>query len=457
MNTDLRDLMARVADDVEPVPVAPDIWRRARRARTRDRALLSALVTMLVLGGVAVGLRPSLLPAPLDPVDRPVVGGAGAVPDRIYHLPDGYDEPLNPDWPRRPEPADSVGRASATLVDEAGDVVLVSAVDGEHHLVRLPGFYRFAAADENQRPLAVSPDGTRLAYAWRADERPTGRRWPSGLAVLHLDEPGRTDVHRLPGGDGVITGGFSWSPGGRWLTYAVDELERMRENGATYGPTRVERLHLDSGGRVVVGPASQHETPSVSDDGVILLTDDGLELWSAGQRLGVATDDPLVRNYGPSAWSSDDRRVAVTGPGRVDTVTVVDAASLQAREVELDKPAPTTVRGWVGPDHVLLTRRVVPFDRTDLVLVDVEGGSTRTVGAAGAGVPDTLSIAAGLMTLERPTAEFAPPSWLPVERWWTRWVGTVGGLVLLAGLVVAWRRSQRADRRRRVPGAYPQS
>ena len=249
-----------------------------------------------------------------------------------------------------------------TLVEGSGDVVLVSAADGEHHLVTLPGFIR-EAAYLDQALLTLSPDGTELAYAWRADER-AAKRWPSGVAVLHLDEPGRVDVHRLPG----------WGRSPRRLDHLVSgrpmadlfahELTKMKRNGFTFGPTHVERLDTARGERVVVGPAQQTDVPSVSDDGVVLLTGDGLDLWSEGQRLAVDTNDPLVRNYGPSAWSPDGGQVAVAGPGRVDSFTVVDAGSLRARVVELEKSGPSTVMGWVGPDHVLLVRQVVPFDRT---------------------------------------------------------------------------------------------
>ena len=73
MTQDLRDLLHRVADDVTPVEVAPDTWRRARRARSRDRIVVPALAVLLVLAGVTATLRPTWLPAPVDPVDRPVV------------------------------------------------------------------------------------------------------------------------------------------------------------------------------------------------------------------------------------------------------------------------------------------------------------------------------------------------------------------------------------------------
>lgn len=440
MSADLRDLMHRVADDVEPVRVAPDTFRRARRARTRNRAVVSALAVVLVVGGLVVGIRPSLLPTPLDPVGRPMVGSEGAVPDRIHQVPDALDqEGGDGAWPAGQVPAARVGRASAAYTTLSGQAVLVSAADGEHHRVALPGFWGQFAAMSDEVALSVSPDGTRVAYTWRRERAAESGRWPSGLAMLRLDGPADPDVYRLPGGVGVRTTDFSWSPDGDRLTYRVGVLHEVTGSSFRAGSYRAEVLAVPTGRRVVAGRVGASNPPAVSDSGQVAEYQGDLALWS--QATDSLPKVPLPAGSGGSVvWSPDANVVAVSG----EDLLVVDLLTTQARPVA-PLPELTRLLGWVGSDHVLAVTRAND-EPDDLLLVDVVDGSTRVVGTADGDVNGGLSIATGLMTPEQPTVEFDPPSWVPWHERWRDWIELVGGLVLLGGLVYAWRRAARRGR-----------
>ncbi|QNN52472.1 PD40 domain-containing protein [Nocardioides mesophilus] len=440
MTQDLRDLMHRVADDVTPVEVAPDTWRRARRGRSRDRIVAPALAVLLVLAGVTATLRPTWLPAPVDPVDRTVVGGAGAVPDHLYMVPEGLDSMRGDGTRSTPlEPPSVVRRAAAAFVTLRGTAVLVSAADGDHHLVDLPGFGdSFAGMDEGS-PVAVSPDGRSVAYPWRQRPRPAGEHWPSGLAVLHLDRPGRPEVHRLPGGVGALVGEFSWSPDGRYLVYSVALASRLTEDSYTSSSYRKERLDVRTGRRTPVPPARAASPPAVSSSGVaaVLAGDLVLSSPATGRRAVPVPGDPT----GPGAWSASGREIALGSFGISGSFPVVDVEQGRSRLVGGLTPQSTRVLGWVGPDDVLALRHPSSFDRAELVLVDVRSGQARTVGVVEGQVVQSLSVATGLMTLDRPTVEFAPPSWQHDRSWW--WAGGGALAVLLAALALLGRRRVR--------------
>ena len=59
MSDDLRTRMHHVADEVTPLPVSDDLWRRGQSARHRGQALVVAAV-LVVLASVAIGPEPAL-------------------------------------------------------------------------------------------------------------------------------------------------------------------------------------------------------------------------------------------------------------------------------------------------------------------------------------------------------------------------------------------------------------
>ena len=148
------------------------------------------------------------------------------------------------------------------------------------------------------------------------------------------------------------------------------------------------------------------------------------------------------------AWSPEPYQVAVSG----ERLLVADILTGGVRAVG-SLPDGARLLGWVGPEHVLAVGATGEGE-DGLVLVDAVDGDARTVARVDPETTATLSVATGLMTPGRPTAEFPPPSWVPWYEGWLPLIETVGGLVLLGGLVFAWRRSRRADRR--PPAPWPE-
>ncbi len=149
MTEELRTRLHRVADSAPPMPVADDLWRRGRAARRRGQvlAVAAALAIVVSVGGVAS------LVATTDREARTAsseVGPEGAVPSRI-------EDPGN----LAPEDDLVVGTASVAFVSESGATIVIGAATGTYHHLALPD------APEADGPLALSPDGRRLAWSNR--------------------------------------------------------------------------------------------------------------------------------------------------------------------------------------------------------------------------------------------------------------------------------------------------
>jgi hypothetical protein len=447
MTQDLRDLMCRVADDAPPVHVAEDIWARARRSRRRDLLAVPTVVAVLVLGAVTLGLQGGLPSGrPAGPA-APERAGAGAVPDHVYAVPDRLDQRREDNtWSTPREPLATVERASVGYVTRGGGAVLVSARDGVHHLVDLPGFDDpYIGMHDDGPVLALSPDGRRFAYAWRQRVPGDGERVPSGLAVVELGT-GEVRPHRLPGGLGVRVGSIGWSPDGRYLVYRAGVLDRVDSlGGFSIGAYRLERLDTGSGERTVL----PRQIARVS--GAVAVANDGTVSVSAGTELFVWRDDPIRRENriglpsdlsGASAWADDGRRVALGSIVPADGVTVA-----RPRAHTTDSQGGVTrqviqVLGWAGPHYVVAVRHPPTWEQATLDLLPVHTGQERTVGVVDTGVDlGSFTVATDLMSPDRPTVEFAPPEWARDNTWW--WVGG-GVLALLAGaaaLLVVRRRA----------------
>ena len=153
MSTDLREELDALANTQSFSP-DPAAWDRGRRARRNTRLARGAAVVAVVavVAGTAFYVG-------TDDREARTAGEVpgGAIPSAI------------------PEPSGDVltdlaiGRASVAYVDEAAQPVLVDATTGEAHVVELPDFPDAQAFDlytdyRTGSWLALSPDGTRLAY-----------------------------------------------------------------------------------------------------------------------------------------------------------------------------------------------------------------------------------------------------------------------------------------------------
>lgn len=446
----LREELHRIGDTAPVADVDPGTWGRARQARTRDRALGAGAV--LAVCALVVGLA-GVLPS-RDAV--PVVGSSTpGVPDHLYSVPVSAE----------PEATLAVGTGAAAWMAEQGLVVVVGAVDGAYHLMSPPGFPErgewLLAEMNDDLPLALSPDGTRLAYGWFTAPRPDGTR-RTGVRVVDL-RTGRVRTVSIEAAVGVLVTHIGWSRDGRWLSWSGDDTSRWDDSVST-GKTEVA-------GRIAPGATDSEAVPlfddanramAVGDDGSVwIATTNTLTRWD-GHRRETRTHPGRVSRTGQVSPTGDALAVGVgmDGPvanpaGRSTLATLIDPASGDLTRLRMDEPRggqSTAPLGWVG-DRLLVA--VSPFDgdggpgnlpqRLELLGSDQ---APATVGTVDVGVPRTLTIATDLMTPDRPTVERPEPHWpwSDERRWSTIGLGVAGALGLVGAAWWLWRRRTSGER-----------
>jgi hypothetical protein len=395
MSDQLRDLLSRVADDApEPLPDLT-LWRRARRARTRNRALALGAVaaTVAVIATVAVpGQRlssdPDPAPNPPEPREPRLTSVHGVVGDGGLRL----------------ERDLAVGRATA-VVTNATDVFVITAADGTYHRLRLPGYdpaLHDGRLHDAERPgVALSPDGRRLAYAWHAPIPTDKPAWeesyvvPSGVQVLDLttgalafeaEETPYAPHHTIWTVE--LDSHLRWSSDGRYVAYYnsggiyaggwatenadVDVLDTTGRVGSVQGPAFSLDRFIDD---TQLGP----HTPFVSTGGGAVVVDNRLFAWHPD---GSVIGPPMAIGDGWGSGAFATSRRALLGPlGVGDSLLDVDLQTRQQVEVRvLDSeqwPEGATIEllGTTGPDVVIASvRRVTDgevADDADLVRIDL--------------------------------------------------------------------------------------
>lgn len=200
---ELRDLLERATDGIEPRGGAAEALRVARRSRTRQRGTAAALVAATTVAAVVVGVRlatggtgesapppaesptatptvaPSVDPGRVQPVWDP--RGAEGLPVTDLGLPRVMPS----------EPAGSMDRPPVAVLDE-GTRLLAVAADGSAVAFDPPdGIGR-------DRALLLAPDGARVAVVgaegslWRPVSSPTWRPGSGGIG-------GGLSVGEVPG------------------------------------------------------------------------------------------------------------------------------------------------------------------------------------------------------------------------------------------------------------------
>jgi hypothetical protein len=442
MTEQLHDLLVDIADHAGPASHDPTLWARARQARRRDRALrasaMGGLCAVAVVGAILIGTGSHAGPPPADrPTPTPTattqVHGEG-IPTTVRGL-------LG-DAGLQPETNLAVGSASVAIANPNGAFV-ITAADGVYHRLQLPGFDP-TAFNEQETGLALSPDGTRLAYGWRAPQGASGPE--AGVRTVNL----RTGaVKRVdPSEPFIKTYGFGWSPNGRYLVWeawtkdpsnAIPEQHWYGGADTTTGResfllhetkfatcTTCSRLTLINPQHLARFDAKPYGGPSRSlvTGGVLpekaVVTDHFLPIpgdapWTVGrfrpdgrrillQPDGVGDGLLLVTDSNPAPYEAlreDERRYDVT--------------LLPLNSADWPNGARIDVLGWVGPNHALarFNRGTGPDTWElggDLVLVDISAGdpvAPKIVGHVEAGDPgSTYTFATDFATLDAPTQDF---------------------------------------------------
>ncbi|GHJ58449.1 hypothetical protein NOK12_09680 [Nocardioides sp. OK12] len=455
----LKDLLEQAAETVPPADVPRDTWQRGRRRHRRSLALRAAAVVGVV---ALVAATPGLLDRATDR-SAPQPAGSGAsgpgLPDHLHAVPShlaarGEDER----WGHEEVSDDlAIGRAVAAWVTSAGLPVLVGATDGRYHLLDLPDF--LLAGDlaiswfpGDQPPMALSPDGTRLAYAYAWPATDDGTVVPSGIRVLDLETGEVARDLALQGGSGVAVTQVSWSPDGAWLAWTGFEtsywttttLNGSRSRAGVAGPDGTRRA-VEPGGSTYV-----------DDDGAAIVLDGGsIEVQRSDgttmARRGAAGTPELT---GEGLLSPDGSRLVIGTAAGYDLVAIdLDRDRVETRSGGAQDWSARPL-AWVG--DAVLVQRTPPAsgDEGLLSLVDVTGdAAVRDVGVLDGGESDNphtgvgpLSVAADLVTEDQPTVTRPAPDWPWDPPSWAVPAALGAALLLVAALVrvVVRRRRRRA-------------
>ncbi len=447
MTEQLHDLLARIADKSGPGSSDPTLWVRAQRARRRDRVIrasAAAVTVAAVVGALAIGLGTRHTPPPAKQTPAPHQTGVG-IPSivRGIHGDDGLD--LETDL--------AVGPASVAIANQSGAFV-ITAADGVYHRLRLPGFDP-TAFDADRPGLALSPDGTRLAYGWR-HARPHGSTSQARVRTHVLDL--RTGaLQKIPEAPGyfvdskvrISTYGYGWSPNGRYLIF-----ETLTQDPADTGPehwwvgfdTTRARFFMfgheprdiscpeatDCPPMTLVGPRLSARVKSLGEftgstekslvvtSGAYYIT--GLPKTAEGWAVGRFTPDGHRILLQPDGVGTG--LVLVTDNSRRGHPWQSDGAVtlLPLDSAEWPDGARIDVLGWVGPDHALAMINGGTGPDTweldgDLTLVDLSSvGATiagdtpavlQIVGHVGPADPGSVySFATDFATVAAPTQDF---------------------------------------------------
>jgi len=350
------------------------------------------------------------------------------VPSVVYGVPGDGGLDLETDL--------SVGRASVAVTNPTGAYV-VTADDGAYHRLRLPG-YDAAAYDAQVTGLALSPDGTRLAYGWASTAlRPDGYPRRSGLRALDLTTGTwwSTRFHEPSGISdlNVFAWDLRWSPDGRYLgaSVAIREVAGQEHWYAVLEPA-TERLVEE-----IWHPKQWPDPPlpiMVSAEGrvVAMETDprERLARWDGKEWRTLGRD---VAGLSTGRFSADGRTLAMAGDGLLSVIALVDAggsggdapstAVLPRRRYPYG--AAVDLLAWTGERQVLAALRPGVGPTTlgpdaDLALLTLAPGFTEeggvgldveVVGRVSVGeTRSAFSFATDLVTAASPTRDFdAPP------------------------------------------------
>lgn len=298
---ELTDTFDALSAGFTPAPLdAAALWRDGRKDRRRDLLQLVAAVAVfvLLLTCTVVAAPAQILPATAP---NPDSGDAGALPSTV-HLP-GHDDDVEslPSFPS--------GRVSVAVhLSAAGglyEVLLVDAVDGEHHVVQVPDLDASSSLEAPGPGIWLSPDGWHLAYP--TFRRPAAGIREAGLNVVDLRDGTVTSAPVTPAGaTGLRVSDLAWSPDSSRFVWTASVFDTSDGGSASVTHLGLGTPSAPVGKSVDVprAAATWGATPALSDDGTVVLASGGRRsLWDIdGDSLAfVATH----RSTGPTAESAE--------------------------------------------------------------------------------------------------------------------------------------------------------
>ncbi|MBF4163222.1 WD40 repeat domain-containing protein [Nocardioides acrostichi] len=444
MTDTLKDHLERLAADAPSLDIPADTWARGRRRHRRA-------VTVRALGALALVVLLGLAPLLVARLDTGTVQPADpsrslGVPDRLQGVPARLADRSDGAWVHDIVTDDlHTGVGAAAWVTAEGLPVVVDAAAGGYHLLDLPGFQltstEAASTWIGYTPytfLALSPDGTHLAYGY-ADLDGPGRSATVTTGIRIVDLP-TGEVQRsipLTGGAGVAVTDISWSSGGTWLAWSgfrTTSWTASSIGGHTplvgiAGPGRDEQVHKR---------APRNSTVSVDDDGAgVVVSGRRLTLLPARNSRGsqAFVTGPTARVPRSIRWSRtghavdsallspDGTQVAVGADG--EGLLVIDVPSGRWRLVADDGPDSAQTRPLAWSGDTLVTDAWREGHHIEAVTVR-RPTEPRTLVTLGPGV--TPSIATDLLGTPPHTVDRPGPHWP-----WSpdRWAFTIALTILV--------------------------
>jgi hypothetical protein len=430
---DLRTRMHHVAEEVTPLPVADDLWRRGQAARHRGQALVVAAVLM-VLASVGGGVA---LWSPSDREARTAsaeVPEGGAIPSRIEDPGD-----LGPTTDL------AVGQVSVAFVSSSKQPVVVTAADGRYHALDLPGW--------DGGLLSLSPDGDSLAWTIESDGEGRPREGfalvdlASGeLRLMSSGSPGSTTPQEI-----------SWSPSGTWLTSFADDA--------------VSRVPVDPAGvftQETTATGKEVEWSAVDDEGNLSFWAQGPRQWSRDGTYGrkkMSDGTPFDagrrgRNHAATV-SPDGQTVALASSARVPAVDFLIGDRFEERPLDGDlypDGAQVSPLGWTqdslllarvdgpsgsyveGPHLALMTSPDRPESEWTYRIVMRDVPDVASLSVAVDLVPDLDGTSSQELTHDFGDTVDDPPAPLGIELSLSIGLAVAGAIGLLLGLRLLWRR-----------------
>ncbi len=455
MTERLREELRRIGETAPVAHVDPATWGRARRARTRDRALVAAaVVAVLALVGGLAGVLPSRH-------STPVAGGSQpGVPDHIWSVPERMQTRNNDgSWMRSEVTGDvAVGRAAAAYVSADGLPVVVGANDGAYHLLDLPDFAGNNALvarglHGDELALQLSPDGRRLAYTYaRFGPAAATEPIPSGVRVLDLASGAIREIP-VSGGEGTVVSSIGWSPGSSWVVWSGWQ-EASWTKHSMGGSSPVAGLIAPDATTSTPLPAfgnNARASFAVSDVGEVTIVGDSERYVASGGEPGRRIPLHVGESFsvGASYLGSTLRDLRGRDTAyryRLDTYAPAHERVALPPQLLHRGVAPL---GWIDETHLLARVGAAEDAATGVNLQDLAvigtgaDASYRVVGRVELGVPN-LSVATDLMTLDLPTVERPEPDWpWSTDRIaWTIGLGVAGALALILAARALWRHTR---------------